>query len=51
MVHWCPARPLGEFEDRFFSTVFLGSGFLFLAMLFASAEKFLGKAKKASGSR
>jgi lauroyl/myristoyl acyltransferase len=29
---------LGEFEDRFFSTVFLGSGLLFLAMLFASAS-------------
>ena len=28
---------LGKFEDRFFSTVFLGSGLLFLAMLFASA--------------
>lgn len=28
---------LGENEDRFFATVFLGSGFLFLAMLFASA--------------
>ena len=28
---------LGELEDRFFATVFLGSGFLFLAMLFASA--------------
>lgn len=28
---------LGQFEDRFFSTVFLGSGLLFLAMLFASA--------------
>jgi hypothetical protein len=28
---------LGEFEDRFFSSVFLGSGLLFLAMLFASA--------------
>ena len=27
---------LGEHEDRFFATVFLGSGFLFLAMLFAS---------------
>jgi hypothetical protein len=27
---------LGEFEDRFFSTVFLGSGLLFLAMLWAS---------------
>jgi hypothetical protein len=28
---------LGEHEDRFFSTVFLGSGLLFLAMLFATA--------------
>jgi hypothetical protein len=28
---------LGEHEDRFFATVFLGSGLLFLAMLFVSA--------------
>jgi hypothetical protein len=28
---------LGELEDRFFSTVFFGSGLLFLTMLFASA--------------
>ena len=28
---------LGEYEDRLFSTVFLGSGLLFLAMLFTSA--------------
>jgi hypothetical protein len=28
---------LGAMEDRFFATVFLGSGLLFLAMLFASA--------------
>ena len=28
---------LGDHEDRFFATVFLGSGLLFLAMLFASA--------------
>src|SRR4249920_3499020 len=28
---------LGDGEDRFFSTVFLGSGLLFLAMLFAAA--------------
>ena len=27
---------LGEREDRFFATVFLGSGLLFLAMLFAA---------------
>src|SRR5271167_1504414 len=29
---------LGELEDRFFATVFFGSGLLFLAMLFASAR-------------
>ncbi len=28
---------LGDLEDRFFATVFLGSGLLFLAMLFSSA--------------
>jgi len=28
---------LGELEDQFFSTVFFGSGILFLAMMFASA--------------
>ena len=28
---------LGQKEDRFFSTVFLGSGLLFLAMLFTAA--------------
>lgn len=28
---------LGAYEDRFFATVFLGSGLLFLAMLFTSA--------------
>jgi hypothetical protein len=28
---------LGELEDRFFATVFLGSGLLFLAMMFVSA--------------
>ena len=28
---------LGELEDRFFATVFLGSGLLFVAMLFTSA--------------
>jgi hypothetical protein len=28
---------IGELEDRFFATVFLGSGLLFLAMLFVSA--------------
>jgi hypothetical protein len=44
MVYWRAARPPGrargplrELEDRFFATVFLGSGLLFLAMLFASA--------------
>src|SRR5215471_19370413 len=29
---------LGELEDRFFSTVFLGSGLLFVASLFLSAS-------------
>src|SRR5215831_239243 len=28
---------LGDMEDQFFSTVFFGSGMLFLAMMFASA--------------
>ena len=28
---------IGPYEDRFFATVFLGSGLLFLAMLFASS--------------
>jgi hypothetical protein len=28
---------LGRYEDRFFSTVFLGSGLLFLAMMFGAA--------------
>lgn len=28
---------IGELEDRFFATVFLGSGLLFIAMLFAAA--------------
>jgi hypothetical protein len=28
---------LGELEDRFFATVFLGSGLLFIAMLFSAA--------------
>jgi hypothetical protein len=28
---------LGQLEDRFFATVFFGSGLLFLAMLFTSA--------------
>ena len=37
MVHRRSARQLGEHEDRFFATVFLGSGLLFLAMLFTSA--------------
>src|SRR5215475_3171098 len=31
---------LGEREDQFFATVFLGSGFLLLAMLFAAAAVF-----------
>jgi hypothetical protein len=37
MVHRVLRDRLGELEDRFFATVFLGSGLLFLAMPFASA--------------
>lgn len=33
---------LGEREDRFFATVFLGSGLLFIAMLFATAALAVG---------
>jgi hypothetical protein len=33
---------LGEYEDRFFATVFLGSGLLFVAMLFAGAAEVAG---------
>lgn len=33
---------LGELEDRFFATVLLGSGLLFIAMLFASAAVAIG---------
>ena len=37
MVHRRIREQLGEVEDRLFSTVFLGSGLLFLAMLFIGA--------------
>jgi len=33
---------IGVFEDRFFSTVFLGSGFVFVAMLFSAASVVAG---------
>jgi hypothetical protein len=33
---------LGRYEDKFFSSVFLGSGLLFLAMIFASAAVGVG---------
>ena len=33
---------IGVYEDRFFSTVFLGSGFLFVAMLFTAASVVAG---------
>jgi len=33
---------IGVYEDRFFSTVFLGSGFVFVAMLFAAASVVAG---------
>jgi hypothetical protein len=28
---------LGELEDRFFATVFLGSGFIYVVMIFTAA--------------
>jgi hypothetical protein len=37
VVHGRAARSPGAREDRFFATVFFGSGLLFLAMLFLSA--------------
>ncbi|CAM2161572.1 membrane hypothetical protein [Paraburkholderia sacchari] len=39
---------LGDREDRFFTTVFMGSGLLFLAMLFAAAA-FVGGIVSAYG--
>jgi hypothetical protein len=45
---------LGDYEDRFFSTVFLGSGLLFLAMVFAAsgvAGATLASAKLVSSQR
>lgn len=38
---------LGGFEDRFFATVFLGSGLLFLAMMFVSTSEAAGLAASA----
>lgn len=40
---------LGEFEDRFFATVFLGSGLLYVAMFFVSAALAGGLLKVLSG--
>jgi hypothetical protein len=33
---------IGEYEDRFFATVFPGSGLLFLAMIFTEAAEVVG---------
>ena len=33
---------LGQFEDRFFATVFLGSGLMFVAMIFTGAAEVAG---------
>jgi hypothetical protein len=41
---------IGEVEDRLFSTVFLGSGLLFLAMLFVGAVTSTGLMDMLSGS-
>ncbi len=40
---------IGDWEDRFFSTVFLGSGLLFVAMLFAAAAVAGGALASISG--
>src|SRR6476646_3268628 len=37
LVHCVIRNRVGEQEDRFFSTVFLGSGLLYIAMIFTSA--------------
>ncbi len=41
---------IGQLEDRFFASVFLGSGLLFVAMLFAGAAFAGGLAAAAAGS-
>src|SRR5271165_5038075 len=41
---------IGEREDRFFATVFLGSGLLFVAMIFAAAAIAGGVIAEASSS-
>ena len=47
---------IGEREDRFFATVFLGSGLLFVAMIFVAAgiggalEELLAKAHHEGGA-
>ena len=40
---------LGRYEDRFFSSVFLGSGLLFLAMMFVSMSVAAGVVATSSG--
>ena len=40
---------LGRYEDRFFSTVFLGSGLLFLAMMFVSMSVAAGLVATSAG--
>jgi hypothetical protein len=42
---------IGDLEDRFLATVFLGSGLLFVAMLFVSAAVFDASASTSSSCR
>jgi heme/copper-type cytochrome/quinol oxidase subunit 2 len=42
---------LGAVEDRLFSTVFMGSGLLFLAMLFTGSSEFSGGSDHREGIR
>jgi hypothetical protein len=43
VVHGRAARPNWDHEDRFFATVFLGSGLLFLATIFIFSGVAMGR--------
>jgi hypothetical protein len=50
VVHRGAAGPIGEREDRFFATMFLGSGLLFVGMLFVAAAVAGGLLAEASST-
>lgn len=41
---------MGELEDKFFATVFMGSGLLFVALLFAATAMFIGMLASFNGA-